>query len=197
MLNVQDEKFWTYADYCKLPEDGKRYEVIDGVLYMSPSPKSIHQALSKYLEFLLFGLEQAGHGWVFNAPFDVIMPGATPVQPDLIFVGAHQRQIMGPDNIQGVPMLLVEILSPGSGRLDRVTKLNKYAQCGVPHYWILDPKARTLEVLKLEGDSYRLLSALESGTTFVHPDLFHLKLDVAELFAQVPAEIDSPGEDEK
>jgi len=195
MLNVQNEKFWTCADYCKLPEDGKRYEVIDGALYMSPSPKSIHQALSKYLMFLLFGLEQAGHGWVFNAPFDVIMPGATPVQPDLIFVGTHQRQIVGPDNVQGVPMLLVEILSPGSGRLDRVTKLNKYAQCGVPHYWILDPKARTLEVLRLEGDSYRLLSALESGTSFVHPDLFDLKLDVAELFAQVPAEIDSPGED--
>lgn len=190
MLNVQDEKFWTYADYCKLPEDGKRYEVIDGVLYMSPSPRSIHQALSKYLQFLLYGLEQAGHGWVFSAPFDVIMPGATPVQPDLLFVGVQQRHIMGPANIQGAPMLIVEILSPSSARFDRVTKLNKYAQCGVAHYWILDPKARTLEVLKLEDGTYRLLSALEPGHHFVHPDFFDLKLDVAELFAQVPAELE-------
>ncbi len=190
MLNVQDEKFWTYADYCKLPEDGKRYEVINGVLYMSPSPKSIHQALSKYLQFLLFSLEEAGHGWVFAAPMDVIMPGATPVQPDLLFVGVHQRQILTRDNVQGVPMLLVEILSAGRQGYDRVTKLNKYAQCGVPHYWILDPKSRTLEVMRFDGGTYRTLAALDSGSQFVHPDFWDLKLDVAELFARVPAEID-------
>jgi len=190
MLSVHQEKVWTYADYSELPEDGKRYEVIDGVLYMSPSPRSIHQALSKHLQFLLFGLEQAGHGWVFDAPMDVIMPGATPVQPDLVFVGVAQRHILTPKNIQGVPDLLVEILSPGGGRYDRITKLNKYAGCGVPHYWILDPEARTLEILRFENGGYRLLAALETGSHFVHPDFFDLKLDIGELFAKIPVEID-------
>ena len=191
MLSVHQGKVWTYADYCELPEDGKRYEVIDGVLYMSPSPRSIHQALSMHLQFLLYGLQQAGHGWVFAAPMDVIMPGATPVQPDLLFIGVAQRHILSPKNIQGVPDLLVEILSPGGGRYDRITKLNKYAQCGVPHYWILDPVERTLEILRFESGGYRLLAALETGSYFVHPDFFDLKLDIAELFAKIPVEIDS------
>ena len=190
MLSVPDEKFWTYADYCKLPEDGNRYEVIDGVLHMSPAPVSIHQALSKYLQFQLYGLELAGHGWVFDAPMDVIMPGATPVQPDLIFITTEQRHILKRENIQGVPYLLVEILSPRGARYDRVTKLNKYAQCGVPHYWLLAPQARTLDIFRWKNGTYRLLAALEAGNHFVHSDFFDLKLDVAELFARIPCEID-------
>lgn len=189
MQSVRSEKVWTYEDYCNLPDDGKRYEVIDGALYVSPSPRSIHQALSKHLQFLLYELERAGHGWVFDAPMDVLMPGATPVQPDLIFVTAEQRGILTPKNIQGAPYLLVEILSPKGARYDRVTKLNKYAQCGVAHYWLLDPSERTLEVYRLRGGTYELLAALEEGGQFVHPDLFGLKLDMADLFANLPAEI--------
>jgi len=189
MLAIQKDKYWTYEDYCGLPEDGNRYEVVDGVLYTSPSPASIHQALSKYLQFQLYGLELAGHGWVFAAPMDVVMPGATPVQPDLIFVLTGQRHILTPENIQGVPYLLVEILSPKGARYDRVTKLNKYAQCGVAHYWLLDPRERTLELFRLENGTYRLLAALETGSHFVHSDFFDLKLDVAELFERIPSEI--------
>lgn len=190
MQAVRQEKSWTYEDYCALPEDGRRYEIIDGELYVSPSPRSIHQALSKRLQFLLYPLELAGHGWVYVAPMDVIMPGASPVQPDLIFVGQEQRSIMTVANICGVPMLLGEILSPKGARYDRVTKLNKYAQCGVPHYWILDPVARTLEVMTLENDTYRLLAALEPGQSFRHGRFFDVLLDIDDLFAGLPAEIE-------
>lgn len=196
MQSVRSDKVWTYADYCKLPDDGKRYEVIDGVLYVSPSPRTIHQALSKNLQFLLYELERAGHGWVFNAPMDVLMTGATPVQPDLIFVTPEQRHILKPENIQGAPYLLVEILLPRSARYDRVTKLNKYAQCEVPHYWLLDPRARTLEIFRLQRDTYQMLAALEPGGHFVHPDFHGLRLDVSELFANIPDEIDPPDDSE-
>jgi len=184
------DRVWTYEDYLKLPDDGKRYEIIDGVLYVTPSPLTAHQAMSKYLQFTLYQLELAGQGWVWNAPLDVRMPGADPVQPDLIFVGLEQRSIMKRKYIRGVPKLLIELLSPSTARYDRVVKLNKYASCGVSHYWIGDPAQRTLELFRLAGGTYEVQASLGPGDRFEHPDFQGLVLDLDALFAALPPELE-------
>lgn len=183
------DRVWTYEDYLKLPDDGKRYEIIDGVLYVAPCPFLVHQWMAGHLLYLLYQRELAGEGWVLSA-LDVRMPGADPVQPDLVFVGVEQRSIMKRKYIQGVPKLLVELLSPSTARYDRVIKLNKYAQCGVPHYWIGDPSLRTLELFRLAGETYEVQASLGPGDRFEHPDFPGLVLDLDALFASMPPELD-------
>ena len=189
MQALRNEKTWTYEDYRLLPDDGNRYEILEGVLYMSPAPLTLHQLLSKSLYSLLLQLENDGRGWVFYAPIDVLMPGATPVQPDLVFVAIEQRQILTSRGIEGVPKLIVEVLSPSNARYDRITKLNLYARCGVSHYWLLDPLARSLEVFRLDGETYRMLAALGPQNLFEHPEFPGLRLDIDALFSRVPPEI--------
>lgn len=161
------EKFdWTYEDYCSLPDDGYRYEVIDGRLYVSPSPRTWHQVLSRRIQDLLYDLEKAGQGFVFNAPMDLLMPGCTPVQPDLIFLDSSQVGQIKEKFLEGVPRLLVEIISPKTSAYDRVVKLNRYARSGLPNYWIVDPWEQTFQVLQLSDNCYRVVAALSSGDSF-------------------------------
>jgi Uma2 family endonuclease len=131
-LQVDRHKFWTYEDSLSLPSDGQRYEILDGVLYVSPSPSSLHQILSRRLQFFFYQFEQEGLGYIFNAPKDLLMPGCTPVQPDLIYLSRDQRGHIRDKYLQGVPHLVAEILSPSTRSLDRVKKLNRFAQNGVP-----------------------------------------------------------------
>jgi Uma2 family endonuclease len=87
------------------------------------------------------------------------------LQPDVIFVSDARAGIVAPKNLQGAPDLCVEVLSPGTERIDRVRKLELYARFGVPHYWIVDLEARTIEEYLLERDVYRVRSvtALDDG----------------------------------
>lgn len=179
-MALPEPKYWTYADVQRLPEDGKRYEVIDGVLYVSPAPRTIHQLLSRRLQFFFYQFELEEAGYIYNAPTDLRMDGCDPVEPDLIFLTADQCDQIQDKWIDGPPYLLVEILSPKSGSRDRVKKLRKYAQNKVPFYLIVDPKASTFEVLELDGETYRLTHALEPGESWT----FRGKtLDLTQLFA--------------
>jgi Uma2 family endonuclease len=174
---------WTYENVQQLPEDGNRYEVIDGVLYVSPPPLTIHQLLSRRLLFFFYALELEGKGFVYNAPTDLRMQGCDPVHPDLLYLKASQRSQIKDKWVEGPPFLLVEILSPHSRSRDRVKKLRKYASNQVPYYLLLDPEGETLEVLHLEGDSYRVEASLEPG------DLWQFEghqLDLKVLFAPLP-----------
>lgn len=186
-LQKDTKKVWTYEDYLQLPDDGKRYEIIDGVLYVSPSPTTPHQELSKRLQFFLYQLEQAGQGVVYGAPLDVLMPGCTPVQPDLLFLSSEQRGMIKKQGIRGAPFLLVEILSPGTRGLDRVKKLNKYASAGVSNYVIVDPEVHSLEWFQLEGEGYRLAQSLgdEDEWTFLNSTL-----KLTDFFAKLPEDND-------
>ena len=179
-MTLAAPKVWTYEDVRQLPDDGRRYEVIDGVLFVSPSPRSVHQLLSRRLQFFFYQLELEGQGYVYDAPMDLLMPSCTPVQPDLIFLLADQYEMIRETCIEGVPHLLVEILSPDSGSRDRVKKLRKYASNGVCYYLLLDPQAETLEVLHLDGLVYRLEASLEPGDTW---EFLGKTLDLGQLFA--------------
>ena len=177
------ERLWTYDDYRQLPDDGQRYEVIYGRLYATSVPRTFHQTVSRRLQDLLYELERQGKGYVFDAPVEVLMPGATPVQPDLIYLNREQREMIAEKSIEGAPHLVVEILSPSTASRDRTLKLNVYAKAGVPNYWILDPAARTLEVFELTDSGYRVAAALGGDETFEAHSVEGLIVKLPELFA--------------
>jgi Uma2 family endonuclease len=158
---------WTYEDYCRLPEDGWIYEVIEGELYMSPAPLTIHQRCKIKLasEFLDFA-ESHDAGMVLDAPTDVLLPGlANPVQPDVIFVAKDRLEIVKAERVEGAPDIIVEVLSPSNWIVDRRDKFRIYAKAGVREYWIVDPKPRTIELYFLRGGAYELIGKYSVGET--------------------------------
>ena len=147
---------WTYADYAALPDDGNRYEIIAGVLYMTPAPGTGHQSVSaRLVTFLVTHVEFAGLGRVFAAPVDVELAPDTVVQPDIVVVLSANLHRITPSRIIGAPDLVVEILSPGTAGYDRREKQDAYARSGVGEYWIVDPGAQTVELLTLNKGGYR------------------------------------------
>lgn len=156
---------WTYEDYLRLPDDGWRYEVIKGVLHMAPPPQEPHQRASSELHFAMTGfVKSRGLGRVYAAPFEVRLPDTSPVQPDLVFVAAERiDEIITSKRIEGVPDLIVEILSPSNWLFDRRDKYEYYETSGVREYWIVDPKACIVEVFVLREGQYALLGKWSVG----------------------------------
>jgi Uma2 family endonuclease len=145
----------TYEDLVNLPEDGKRYEILDGDLVVTASPLTRHQRVSRNLEFVLHGyVREHGLGEVFDAPIDVLLDRHTIVVPDLVFVSNARSAIVQRHGIVGVPDLLVEILSPSTADRDRDTKAKLYARFGVDHYWIVDADKEELHVYARSGVTY-------------------------------------------
>ena len=137
---------WTVADLADLPDDGNRYEVIDGELLVTPSPSWPHQTAVMELYSLLDAYVSAHElGYVFVAPADVVFSARRGVQPDLFVVPPVGGK--RPTAFEQVKRLklAVEILSPSTARADRVQKRFVYRDEGVPEYWIVDLDARTIE----------------------------------------------------
>ncbi len=158
-VQLPTQGVWTYDDYARLPDDGKRYEVIRGELYMSAAPRPLHQRVITRLSFFLEGfLENSALGTAFVAPIDVILPQklGDPVQPDIVVVRRESLHIIDELNIRGAPDLLVEVLSPSNPAHDRSLKYDLYAEAGVLEYWIVDPRQRTVEIHLLRDGAYEL-----------------------------------------
>ena len=157
-----EQGHWTYKDYAALPDDGHRYEIVDGVLYMAPSPNRGHQnAAFEIASYLRTHVKLAGLGHVYIAPFDVELNPRTVVQPDVVVVLNPNLDKITESRIIGAPDLVVEVSSPGTVGYDREKKQRAYARAGVPEYWIADPWSRTVEVLTLEAGVYRSLGVFE------------------------------------
>jgi len=153
------QRLLTYADYAALPDDGHRYQLLEGELVMTPSPNRWHQELSaQLLTALVNHAQKHDLGRVFAAPLDVTLDDRNVVQPDILFVSNERSGILQGDRVIGAPDLCIEILSPGTERIDRLRKLELYARFGVTHYWIVDLDARTIEEYVLAGDVYRVRS---------------------------------------
>jgi Uma2 family endonuclease len=149
---------WTYTSYAALPDDGKRYEIVDGVLYMSPSPSPPHQRIAgRFYYYLLTYVEFIGLGLVFQAPLDVQLTPDRVVQPDVFVLLNSSLHKYTETYIIGAPDLVVEIASPSTAIFDRHEKLEVYAKSGVPEYWIVEPGTKTVEVLALHAGAYRSL----------------------------------------
>ena len=157
----------TYEDYAKTPE-GERWELIDGELNIALSPKEAHQSVQANLgaPMHLFARENDS-GRVYFAPFDVVLSDTDTVQPDLLFISKSRLNVITEDNIQGAPDLVVEIRSPTTARQDWTVKREMYARHGVREYWLVDPEAATVAVLRLEDGKLRVTGVLGAGDTVV------------------------------
>ncbi len=146
-----------YEDYAKIPEDGQRHEIIDGVHFVNPSPSTQHQHVSKRLQYQLYTkIELAGLGVLYNAPIDVQLSEFDIVQPDLVIVLNENIRRITPTKIKVAPHLVVEILSPSTSGNDRTLKKVLYERSGVWEYWIVDPFEQQVEQWVLRDGKYIL-----------------------------------------
>lgn len=175
----------TYEDYLRLPDDGKRYEILEGELFVSPSPITKHQIVSGNLYGILHQhVRKHKLGRVFSAPMDVVLSRTNVVQPDLFFVSNARKKIITETNIQGAPDLVVEILSETSEEQDRVAKKQIYARHGVKEYWLIDPDRETLEVYKLDAKTraFEHIATYQSDEAFQSALLPNLEITLADLW---------------
>jgi len=162
----------TYEEFRQLPDDGNRYELIEGRVHLIPAPSMRHQFVSRNLHLSLGPFVEKNHlGELVAAPLDVRLSEDTALQPDLVFVSTQRLEIIQENFIAGAPDLVVEILSASTAAHDRATKLNLYAEAGIPEVWLMDPLARTVEVLKLQGDKY-LVHSIFAGKQTLTSSLF-------------------------
>jgi Uma2 family endonuclease len=171
-------------DIWDTPDDGNRYEVIDGVLYVTPPPLEPHQRGSTNL---------VGHLWqhirlhrlgtLYAAPFGVVLDEDNGVQPDIVYVSNARQGLIVERGLEGAPDLAVEFLSRSTQSRDRGVKMRRYAAAGVMHYWIVDPRTRTLEAYRLTESGYELTGTYGPGSTF-RPELFPgLEIPIDDLWA--------------
>jgi len=145
----------TYHDFLLLPDDGKRYEILNGDLCVTPSPVTRHQLIvGRFLHHLMTYLETHPVGTVFTAPYDVVLSDTDIVEPDLLLVLHAGRAAITEKNVQGPPDMILEVLSPGTAARDRDLKRKRYERFGVLEYWLIDPDDNTLEMLAMQDERY-------------------------------------------
>ena len=171
----------TYADYAALPDDGRRHELHEGELVLTPAPGTGHQGALIDLGALLYGhVKENGLGRVFVAPTDCILSDVTVLQPDILFVDVAHRSLISERGIEGPPTLVVEVLSPSTASRDRGRKRDLYARHGVPWYWMVEGAARSIEAYRLVGDTYQLAARLTAPGAL--PPFLDLIIDPAAIW---------------
>jgi Uma2 family endonuclease len=177
---------WTSRDLELLPDDGNRYEVIDGELYVAKQPDWQHQLVCYQLGFLLGVWNEQSEAGIVNQTPGIIFADDTNVVPDVIWI-SHERleAVLHRDGkLHNAPELVIEVLSPGAenGRRDREVKLKLYSRHGVKEYWVVNWQEQNLEVYRRDDDLLTLAKTLNGNSTLESPLLpgFHCK--VSRLF---------------
>jgi Uma2 family endonuclease len=147
----------SYADLERAPEDGRRYEIYDGEVFVVPAPLPRHQVVQQLIAELLRRYTAEHGGFSVDSPIDIVFDDYDVLQPDVVFFTAARAHLINLDRvIRHAPDLCVEILSPSTQATDRGRKLQLFARYGVKEYWIVDPVACALEIYRLEGSAYVL-----------------------------------------
>ncbi|EDN66072.1 protein containing DUF820 [Beggiatoa sp. PS] len=175
---------WTYADYLNLPDDGRRYEIIERVLYVSNAPSLDHQfTVVKLVSQMDVFVTQNKLGYVLTAPYEVhLSEKSKPVQPDVLFIKTEKWPTPEAKFFEGPPDLIVEVLSPSTRRVDQFIKFRAYEKAQVPEYWIANPKTRSIQVFTLENQEYVLLGEFIEDETIESKILTELKIKTNSLF---------------
>ncbi len=174
----------TYREYEALPADGRRYEIHEGEVSVTPAPSPQHQMISGNLFMALSShVKTKGIGKVLYAPLDVMLSDTSIVQPDIVYLETARLGAISHRGVEGPPTLVVEILSPSTTLIDRSTKHQLYARFAVPFYWLVDPEGRIVEAFVLGPEGYSL-ALRAAGTDPVSPPPFpDLNLVPASLWA--------------
>ena len=181
MVQAKPKAKLTYDDYVNLSGD-ERYELIDGELILVASPSERHQWTATRLYRLMLLAEDMGLGWVYFAPFDVVLTNNDVVQPDLLFISRESADILTAANVQGAPDLVVEILSPSTSRLDRTRKRELYERHQVKEMWLVDPEERKIWVLLLRDGSLEVAGEYGEGQSFSSAMLGGLTIELDAVF---------------
>ncbi|MEI6826211.1 MAG: Uma2 family endonuclease [Desulfuromonadales bacterium] len=188
----KDNVRFTYADYLTWPDD-ERWELIDGEAYcMSPAPGSRHQDVSRELLVIIAQYLKGKPCKVYGAPYDVRLPEntntsdnyiETVVQPDIVVI--CDRNKLDDKGCKGAPDLVIEILSPGTLKMDMQNKFFLYQRVGVKEYWLVHPSDKTVLVFRLNNQGeYGRVDMYASEDTVSVPLLGELKIDLNEVFAE-------------
>jgi Uma2 family endonuclease len=164
----------TSADLQDLPDDGKRYELLEGELVVSPAPTRKHQKATGRVYTFLLRAEDAGYGEAYVAPFEVYFDEHNDAQPDALCIRQDRLAIVKEARVEGVPDLVVEVLSPSTRRRDLRVKMQIYARFGVSFYWLIDAVAGTVLVHTLTPQGYVAGLPLQGSDTLdcpLFPDL--------------------------
>jgi Uma2 family endonuclease len=174
---------WTYDELAaELPESNLPTELWDGELVMSPAPSFFHQEIVARL-YKLLDAWVARHrlGKTGIAPLDMVLTPHRATQPDVVFISNERLGIIN-ERIMGAADLVAEVISPGSRRRDRIDKRDLYEQHGVGEYWLIDPEAKTVEVLRLEAGTYQLAGRWHPGKSAQSRLLKGFQVPVSVLF---------------
>lgn len=165
-------------DYWILPE-GEPVQLLRGRLIVSPSPNILHQLIVLRLGELFSAIADQTDGCTLVAPMDTVLSDHTIPQPDVIYVRNTNLDIIE-DRVRGVPDLVVEVLSPSTARVDRLEKLDLYAQYGIAEYWIVDPETQVFEFLVLKDGHYQ--EATAQSDRYVSPQFAEVEIDLANFW---------------
>lgn len=178
---VQPHQKLTYEDFLKMPEDNLRREIIDGELLVNAAPVSRHQRIVGLLYYRIreFLEQNPGVGEIFVAPLDVLLSQFDVVEPDLVFVAEADSGIVTARNVQGLPTLLIEVMSDPA--VDRRRKKDLYEKFGVPEYWIVDQARSEVEIYVLSAGAYGEPSRFRSGDVIRSDKLPGFSFEVVEL----------------
>lgn len=180
---------FTYDDYLLFSDDGGRHELIDGDHYITPSPSRRHQRISfNMTRHIAMYQDRHPIGELYTAPFDVVLSEIDVVQPDLLFVSSARASILTTRNVQGVPDLIIEILSETTRKTDEMIKRKLYERFGVQDYRILDPELEIIKLFRMTSHGYQRTVELsretdDTLTTPLSPRCLHrLGYDFKRLF---------------
>ena len=174
----------TVEDYEATPDDGNRYDLIEGLMWVSPQPLTGHQAASMWLSYhLVQAVQVTGLGRVFAAPFYVRLAESTVVEPDICVLLAANVSRLTRRGLEGPPDLVVEIASRSTRAYDRRQKQDAYARAGVPELWFPDPDTQSVEVLQLVEGAYRSIGVFCGEQRIPAGVLPELPVTVAQYFA--------------
>jgi Uma2 family endonuclease len=147
----------SYADLERAPEDGRRYELYDGEVFVVPAPLPKHQIVTLAISDFVRGYAREHGGFAVVSPIDIVFSDYDVLQPDVIYFSPDRAHLVDVNRvIRHAPDLCVEVLSPSTAATDRGKKMQMFARYGVPEYWIVDPAAESLEVYELGAGAYNL-----------------------------------------
>jgi Uma2 family endonuclease len=176
---------WTFDELAaELPESNLPTELWDGELIMSPAPSFLHQKIvARLYKALDAWAERHRLGETALAPIDMVLTTRRATQPDVVFISNERLGIIK-ERIMGAADLVAEVISPGSRRRDRIDKRDLYEQHGVREYWLIDPEAKTVEVLHLEAGTYQLVGRWHPGERARSRLLKGFEVPVSPLFGE-------------
>jgi len=160
-IKLEKKSIYTEEDYNVLPE-GAPYQLIGGMLIMTPAPTPYHQKVLRNLAFALWQyVKEKGLGEVFFAPIDVYFDRWNIVQPDIVFIDKMRTNIINNQRINAYPDLTIEIISPSTAYYDLIDKKELYERYGVKEYWLVDPLKKKVEIYENKNNKLVLKHSLK------------------------------------